>query len=124
LFELEARQLDFVVGSLWDIQTNEFGESWVVMEYVPGPSLRDVVEANPQGMPVEEVKRWFVSTASGVAYLHEHGIVHRDLKPGNVFCDQDGVTIVRGRPKPSGRFTTWPQKSARESTAKRSISTR
>ena len=82
--------------SLWDVQTNEFGESWVVMEYVPGPSLRDVVEANPQGMPIEEVKRWFVSTASGVAYLHEHGIVHRDLKPGNVFCDQDARVIKIG----------------------------
>ena len=82
--------------SLWDVQTNEFGESWVVMEYVPGPSLRDVVEANPTGMPLEEVKRWFVSMASGVAYLHEHGIVHRDLKPGNVFCDQDARVIKIG----------------------------
>ena len=82
--------------SLWDIQTNEFGESWVVMEYVPGPSLRDVVEAHSAGMPLEEVKRWFVSTASGVAYLHEHGIVHRDLKPGNVFCDQDARVIKIG----------------------------
>ena len=82
--------------SLWDIQTNEFGESWVVMEYVPGPSLRDVVEAHPTGMPLDEVKRWFVSTASGVAYLHEHGIVHRDLKPGNVFCDQDARVIKIG----------------------------
>lgn len=82
--------------SLWDIQTNEFGESWVVMEYVPGPNLRDVVEANPRGMPLEEVKRWFVSTASGVAYLHEHGIVHRDLKPGNVFCDEDARVIKIG----------------------------
>ena len=82
--------------SLWDIQTNEFGESWVVMEYVPGPSLRDVVEAYPDGMPLDEIKRWFVSTASGVAYLHEHGIVHRDLKPGNVFCDQDARVIKIG----------------------------
>ena len=82
--------------SLWDIQTNEFGESWVVMEYVPGPNLRDLVEAHPTGMPLEEVKRWFVSTASGVAYLHEHGIVHRDLKPGNVFCDQDARVIKIG----------------------------
>ena len=82
--------------SLWDIQTNEFGESWVVMEYVPGPSLRDMVETHPTGMPLDEVKRWFVSTASGVAYLHEHGIVHRDLKPGNVFCDQDARVIKIG----------------------------
>jgi serine/threonine protein kinase len=82
--------------ALWDIQSNEFGESWVVMEYVPGPSLRDEVEANRQGMPVDQVKRWFSSTAAGVAYLHEHGIVHRDLKPGNIFCDQDEQVVKIG----------------------------
>lgn len=82
--------------SLWDIKVNEYGESWVVMEYVPGPSLRDTIEANPSGMPEEDVKIWFSSTASGVAYLHEHGIVHRDLKPGNIFCDSDEQVIKIG----------------------------
>lgn len=82
--------------SLWDIKINEYGESWVVMEYVPGPSLRDTVEANPDGMPEDEIKTWFSSTASGVAYLHEHGIVHRDLKPGNIFCDSDEQVIKIG----------------------------
>ncbi len=82
--------------SLWDIRTNEHGESWVVMEYVAGPSLRDVVEQHPAGMPEEELKNWFVSTASGVAYLHEHGIVHRDLKPGNIFLDADSKVIKIG----------------------------
>ncbi len=82
--------------SLWDIRSNEHGESWVVMEYVPGPSLRDVVESNPTGMPEDQVKSWFTSTASGVAYLHEHGIVHRDLKPGNIFCDEHEQVIKIG----------------------------
>ena len=49
--------------SLWDIRSNDIGESWVVMEYVPGPSLRDVVEANQTGMPEDQVKAWFTSTA-------------------------------------------------------------
>ena len=82
--------------SLWDIRSNDYGESWVVMEYVPGPSLRDVVEANQTGMDEDQVKVWFTSTASGVAYLHEHGIVHRDLKPGNIFCDDDEQVIKIG----------------------------
>ncbi|MFK7767361.1 MAG: serine/threonine protein kinase [Mariniblastus sp.] len=82
--------------SLWDIRINEFGESWVVMEYVPGPSLRDAVEASPTGMPEEQIKTWFTSIASGVSYLHEHGIVHRDLKPGNIFCDEDEQVIKIG----------------------------
>ena len=81
---------------LWDICTSEDGQSWVVMEYVPGDSLRQIVEANPDGMPMEQVHRWFLSTASGVAYLHSRGIVHRDLKPGNIFFDQDEQLIKIG----------------------------
>jgi len=82
--------------SLWDIKTNGQGESWVVMEYVPGVSLRDVIEAFPSGMPETEIKKWFAATASGVAYLHKHGIVHRDLKPGNIFRDDDQHIVKIG----------------------------
>ena len=82
--------------SLWDIRTNSYGESWVVMEYVPGPSLRDIIHEHKTGMPEEDVKAWFASTAAGVAYLHDKGIVHRDLKPGNIFCDEDSHVIKIG----------------------------
>jgi hypothetical protein len=47
-------------------------------------------------LPEEEVKRWFVSTASGVAYLHQQDIVHRDLKPGNIFLDEETHVIKIG----------------------------
>jgi len=82
--------------SLWDIRTNEYDEKWVVMEYVAGPSLRDVVEASPQGMLEPQVKAWFTAICSGVAYLHEKGIVHRDLKPGNIFCDEHSRVVKIG----------------------------
>ncbi len=82
--------------SLWDICTNDRGESWVVMEYVPGESLRDVVERYPAGMPDPEIQRWFRSTAAGVQYLHNNGIIHRDLKPGNIFFDADEQVIKIG----------------------------
>ena len=42
--------------SLWDIRQDSEGESWVVMEYVPGESLRDVLERNPKGIAHEEAK--------------------------------------------------------------------
>ena len=44
---------------LWDIRTNDRGESWVVMEYVPGDSLRDVIERYPQGLPQDQLLEWF-----------------------------------------------------------------
>ena len=82
--------------SLWDIRVDEHGESWVVMEYVPGPSLRDIILQYPSGMERQQVKRWFLSAASGVAYLHQQGIVHRDLKPGNIFMDEETQVIKIG----------------------------
>jgi len=79
--------------SLWDIKYDDEGEAWVVMEYIAGESLRDVVEKYPRGMPVDKVHQWFEGIVAGVAYLHDHGIVHRDLKPGNIFEDDDVVKI-------------------------------
>jgi serine/threonine protein kinase len=82
--------------SLWDIRQDAEGESWVVMEYVPGESLRDVLERNPNGIPLELAKKWFSEILAGVNYLHDHGIVHRDLKPGNIFYDQDEQVVKIG----------------------------
>ena len=40
---------------LYDIRYDEQGDAWVVMEYVAGPSLKDVIDRNPNGMPLDEV---------------------------------------------------------------------
>ncbi|MEZ6095436.1 MAG: serine/threonine-protein kinase [Pirellulaceae bacterium] len=81
---------------LWDIKSNDLGESWVVMEYVPGYCLRTRLADFPSGMPIEEAKDWFLSILAGVHYLHNNGIVHRDLKPGNIFFDQDQQVVKIG----------------------------
>ena len=91
---LNIRHVNLI--ALWDIQTSNSQESWVVMEYVPGPSLRDILDDYPRGLPESVLKLWFTSIASGVAYLHHRGIVHRDLKPANVFRDDDAHVIKIG----------------------------
>jgi hypothetical protein len=78
---------------LYDIRTDDSGDQWVIMEYVSGESLEDVIERNPSGMPLEQVMWWIRGICQGVAYLHDHGIVHRDLKPGNIFSDEGTVKI-------------------------------
>jgi hypothetical protein len=78
---------------LYDIRTDDTGDQWVIMEYVCGESLEDVIERYPDGMPLEQAMWWMRGMCQGVAYLHDHGIVHRDLKPGNIFSDEGTVKI-------------------------------
>ncbi len=79
--------------TLYDLRSNDAGEQWVIMEYVAGKSLADVLEEHPTGLPTADVHRWLKGIAAGVGYLHDKGIVHRDLKPGNLFLE-DGVVKV------------------------------
>lgn len=79
--------------ALYDIRNDARGDTWVVMEYVSGPSLEDVLREHSDGLPAAAALSWFQGIASAVAYLHDRGIVHRDLKPGNVFST-DGVVKV------------------------------
>jgi hypothetical protein len=79
--------------ALFDICRDEHGQSWVVMEYVAGPNLRQVLDESPEGLTEQEVRRWFGAIAAGVNHLHSAGLVHRDLKPGNVFDDLGVVKV-------------------------------
>ena len=79
--------------ALFDIKYDDDDAGWIVMEFVSGESLRDALDRYPEGMPHEEIRRWFTAVVEAVAYLHQHGIVHRDLKPGNVF-DDGGIVKV------------------------------
>lgn len=79
--------------ALFDLRADDEGQTWVIMEYVAGESLKGVIDRNPNGMPGDEALRWFRGIAAGVGCLHDHGIVHRDLKPGNIFDDQGYIKV-------------------------------
>ena len=79
--------------ALFDIKRDDEDNTWVVMEYISGDTLEEVIESNSEGLPVPEVLAWIHGIGAGVAYLHDRGIVHRDLKPGNVFCDEGVVKL-------------------------------
>lgn len=79
--------------TIHDLRKNDEGDTFVIMEYVSGPSLASLLEANPNGLPKDEVLHWLRGLVKGVTYLHDHGIVHRDLKPANLFLEEGVVKI-------------------------------
>ncbi len=79
--------------SIFDVRRNEHGDPFVLMEYVSGPSLRDLLVAEPEGLGPQKAAFFVNGIARGLSYLHERGIVHRDMKPGNIFYDDGYVKI-------------------------------
>ncbi|MFO0960741.1 MAG: serine/threonine-protein kinase [Isosphaeraceae bacterium] len=79
--------------TIHDLRTNDDGDTFVIMEYVAGPSLANILAQNPAGLPEHEVRAWLKGLVEGVAYLHDHGIVHRDLKPANLVLEEGIVKI-------------------------------
>src|SRR3954447_8492490 len=79
--------------AIHDLKTNDAGDTFVIMEYVAGPSLAGMLAQNPGGLPLNEARAWLKGLVEGVAYLHDHGIVHRDLKPANLFMEEGVVKI-------------------------------
>jgi serine/threonine protein kinase len=78
---------------VYDLKEDEHGDTWLVMEYVLGESLSQVIGRHPNGLPLNLAKEWFLSLARAVGYLHDHGVVHRDLKPANIFVENGTLKV-------------------------------
>jgi serine/threonine protein kinase len=68
------------------VEDNQF---FMIMEHVPGGSLRDLL--NKQGqLPIEQAVQLTIGICEGLAKFHAHGIIHRDIKTENILLTADG----------------------------------
>ncbi len=79
--------------TIFDVKYNEKRQPFVLMEYIAGPSLADLIDDSPNGLGPEKTAFLLREIAKGLSYLHDHGIVHRDLKPANIFYENGSVKI-------------------------------
>jgi serine/threonine-protein kinase len=68
------------------------GQHYLVMEYLSGPSLAQVLSRG--AVSAEKAARYVSAVARAVDYLHTQGIVHRDLKPSNILLGEEDQPYV------------------------------
>ncbi|MFO7537314.1 MAG: alpha/beta fold hydrolase, partial [Chloroflexota bacterium] len=66
------------------------GEYCIVMEYVPGGTLRDLLDKTPQ-LPPAQVLAIGLELADALSRAHHLDVIHRDIKPDNVLLAADGT---------------------------------
>src|SRR5204863_9108945 len=82
-FEREARTAAALSGhpnviTIYDVGEHD-GRPFIVMEYLPGGTLRDRIAAG--AVARADVLDWLGQAASGLDFAHEHRVVRRDVKP-------------------------------------------
>ncbi|KAI1744037.1 kinase-like domain-containing protein [Xylaria scruposa] len=78
-----------IVNFLDAFLRNNNSELWVVMEYMEGGALTDVIDNNPV-ITEEQISTICLETCRGLQHLHSQNIIHRDIKSDNVLLDARG----------------------------------
>jgi serine/threonine-protein kinase len=66
----------------------ENDQIFIVMEYVEGKSLRDIIDTSSH-FPIPNYIDIIIKIIEGLSQAHQDGIVHRDIKPENIIIDKD-----------------------------------
>ena len=99
-FEREARAAVKIqsehVARVLDVGKLNTGAPYMVMEYLVGSDLSDVMKMRGH-LATEEAVDWILQACEAMAEAHSYGIIHRDLKPKNLFVIRrpDGSSAVK-----------------------------
>ena len=95
-FEREARaaaRLNSPYAVAVHDQGNDAGVTYLVMEYVPGHTVRDVLRTHG-ALPPAQALAIIDPVLQALAAAHRAGYIHRDVKPENVLISEDGRVKV------------------------------
>jgi len=99
-FEREARAAVKIqsehVAKVLDVGKLDTGAPYMVMEYLSGSDLSEVMKVRGT-LTIDDAVDWILQASEAMAEAHSHGIIHRDLKPKNLFVIRrpDGSSAVK-----------------------------
>ncbi len=96
-FRREARAMAALnhphIVKVYDFDTFNKNNHYIVMDYVGGGSLKEQLERladNGQRMPMQQSIKIITKIADALAYAHRREMIHRDIKPANILMGEDG----------------------------------
>lgn len=66
---------------------------YLVMEYIKGKTLRDILKMNG-ALSQRDAEQVMLGVLNALEYSHRMGIIHRDIKPGNIMISEQGLVKV------------------------------
>ena len=81
------------IVAVYDTGEDENGVPWIVMEYVDGRTLRDILTTEGRLLP-QRALEVTADVCSALEVAHDAGMVHRDIKPANVMLTSRGEVKV------------------------------
>ena len=66
---------------------------YLVMEYIKGKTLRDILKMNG-ALSQRDAEQVMLGVLNALEYSHHMGIIHRDIKPGNIMISEQGLVKV------------------------------
>ncbi len=81
------------IVQVYDFGTSE-GGPYMVMEFVPGGTLKERIKAAAAPLPFEVVARVVREIGRALDDAHGKGIIHRDVKPANIMFRADGGPVL------------------------------
>ena len=76
--------------NLYDVGIEDGNVAYLVMEYVAGKTLQQVLSESSAPMPLPRACAWASDLAGALSRAHKAGVIHGDLKPANILVTDDG----------------------------------
>ncbi len=67
---------------------------YIVMEYVPGKTLKDILAHTDTQVEVEQAIAYILEILPALSYLHSLGLAYNDLKPDNIMISEEDVKLI------------------------------
>ena len=88
--EAASKMTHHNIVNLLDVGMDSSGNRYLIMEYVEGQTLKDVIREKGRLSETSAVQIT-IRILSALQHAHSNGIIHRDIKPQNIFVSRYGV---------------------------------